>query len=217
LKMQEHKPRFEKTFAVHLGYKSVSILEMTTSGRRLHDHASSQVSVQVRFKVKAKNRQASTPETFKAALQADFMTIVLGVTVEKVSQVEWRSRDSEEDSEDSSNLLLYLAISSASLVFLAIASFCVWRNFRSKKNPQTLKVDQVIVKPCDETSNDDATKKITKCNLEDLEKAEKVDHCDVASTGTPNSEPPASLVGTNSDANSKIDEETPTSCAVPTA
>lgn len=222
LKMQKHKPHFEKTFAVHLGYKSVSILEMIASGRRLLDQESSQVSVRVRFNAQAKNREASTSETFKTALQADFSTIVPGVTVEEVSKVEWQSQNSEKDDDESYNCILYAAISAASLAVLGVASFFVWRTLRARKAPQTLKVEQVVVKPCEEAWKDEATKEITKDV--DLEKADKVDRqqsCDTASTGTPASEPPANSEtnsnGTDSETNSKQDEETPTLCAVPTA
>jgi len=218
LKIQEHKPHLEKTLAVHLGYKSASIVEVTASGRRLLDDRSSQMSLLVRFSVQEKLRTPSSQETFQQALQSDFNNIVPGVTIEAVSNVEWLNSVSKEgttdNDSDSTTMHLVLALVCGMLVFIGVGSFCLWRCLSSRRKTKIpTDSERSVVKPCEETIIEGKNVVSDK----DLEKAEKFDYCDTGSTGTPSSEPPASLDGINSETNSMMDEDVPTVCVVPTA
>merc|ERR1711907_852072 len=192
------------------GYKSTSILEMTASGRRLLEEHSSQLSLQVRFLVQGKHREPSAQETFKKALQSNLNTIVPGVTIDAVSAVEWSSPTSTERNGDNNEdkWMVYLAAISASLVALGMGSFCVWkcRHRVAITKKQTLEAEQTAVKPAEDIIIDGLPAPDDK----DVEKAEKVDHIETASTCTPTSEPPASLDGTNSESNSKDADEVQT-------
>jgi len=223
VKLQYHKTHLEKTFAMHLGYKSASILGMAASARRLQETSgTSPLSLKVRFSAQEKIREPSAEEAFKQALQANLNTIVPGVTLEDISMVEWAdlaSAESESKAGDGTDFTLYVAVAAATSL-LILCTCLGWKYLQSRRGEFATKkiVEAQQVKPSDEICTVVASENV-KLDL-DLEKAEKMDNTETASTGTPASEPPSSLDGANSETNSRQDdteELTPTIGAVPAA
>jgi hypothetical protein len=174
LMIQEKKCALEATLAWNLGYKEVSILDIVVSGRRLlgQDVASLKIHFSAREKI-ANPVQANLVQAFQAHLGSS------RVAVESID-LQWLKVGSHTTDEPETDLLLYVGLASAMLIFLGIATFIFWKCRTSRRtskldnegNPSSVEVAPV------------------KEELDEGEKAKKMEEADTASvsTGTPASD-----------------------------
>jgi hypothetical protein len=121
LMIQGKRCALEAALAMNLGYKEVSILDIVVSGRRLfgQDAVSLRIHFSARNKI-ANPAQANLVLAFQAHLDSS------RVAVQSVD-LQWLKVSSRVTDEPETHISLYIGIASATLIFLGIATFFLWK------------------------------------------------------------------------------------------